>query len=320
VNPAKVGIFCDLAPKVIQVRKFSLLTALFALIFLAALPARTQQPTDPQPVELLVPAPVGIPHATDSYTQGLLLYDGWLYESDGEYGKSSLRRVDPATGEVVQQFDLLRANLEAAGWLDEAEANCTLTPFDEASPQSGEFFAEGLALVGNRLIQLTWREQCAIIYDRETFEILDIISYDAGDETVEEGWGLCYDRAPDEPGGVLYMSDGSANLFTRDPETLELLDTIPVTYQGQPINNLNELECVGDAIYANIYMTNFIVRIEKATGQVTGIIDASNLLTPEERAGANVLNGIAHIEGDRFYITGKLWPRMFEVRFIVAQG
>ncbi len=300
--------------------KYLATLTLFAMLLIAALPAFAQQPADPQPVDFLVPAPIGISHATDSYTQGLLLYDGWLYESDGQYGASSLRRVDPATGEVVQQFDLLRDNLEAAGWLDEAEATCTLTPFVEGSPQSGQFFAEGLALVGDRLIQLTWVEQCAIIYDRETFEILDIISYDRGAETVEEGWGLCYDRSPDEPGGTLYMSDGSANLYTRDPETFELLETIPVTYQGQPINNLNELECVGDSIYANIYTTNYIVRIDKASGQVTGIIEAANLLTPQERAAANVLNGIAHIEDDRFYITGKLWPRMFEVRFIPAQG
>lgn len=293
---------------------------LFAVMLLAAMPVFAQQPADPQPVEVFVPAPPGIPHATDSYTQGLLLYEGWLYESDGQYGASSLRRVDPATGEVVQQFDLLRENLEAAGWLDEAEAACTLTPFVEGSPQSGQFFAEGLALVGDRLFQLTWREQCVIVYDRETFDILDIISYDAGDDTMEEGWGLCYDRSPDEPGGVLYMSDGSSNLYTRDPETFELLETIPVTYRGRPVDSINELECVGDVIYANIYTTDLIVRIDKASGEVTGIIEAANLLTPQERVAANVLNGIAHIEGNRFYITGKLWPRMFEVRFIPVQG
>lgn len=227
-----------------------------------------------------------IPHDTDSYTQGLLLHDGWLYESAGEWGESDLRRVDPATGEVAQMVDL---------------------PVDDPS----QWFAEGLALVDDKLIQITWKNGVALVYDRETFEKTGEFSYTG------EGWGLCYD------GTDLYMSDGSSSLFRRDAETFELLDAFFVTYEGAPVKNLNELECVGDSIYANIWFSDYIVRIDKATGVVTAAIDASGLLTDEERAAVpqqGVLNGIAYdAERDLFLITGKLWPKMFEVRFVPVQ-
>ena len=226
-----------------------------------------------------------IPHDPDAYTQGLLLHDGWLYESAGEWGKSDLRRVDPATGEVQQMVDL---------------------PVDDPS----QYFAEGLALVGDKLIQLTWKNDVAFVYDRETFEKVGEFTYTG------EGWGLCYD------GESLFMSDGSANLFRRDPETFELLETVPVLYEGSPVKNLNELECVGDSVYANIWFSEYIVRIDKATGVVTAAIDSSGLLTPEDRATLpqqGVLNGIAYdAERDLFLITGKNWPKMFEVRFVPA--
>jgi glutaminyl-peptide cyclotransferase len=279
-----------------------------------ALTVQAQQltPTPPpsQPVEVLLPGPVGYPHDSSAYTQGLLLHDGWLYESAGQYGESSLRRVELATGEVVQRFDVTRANLEAVGWLDEFEAACTLTALDHA--YRGEVFAEGLALVGERLIQLTWQEECALVYDRETFELVDILRYDDTDQ-IDQGWGLCYD------GEVLYMSDGSANLYIRDAETFERLDTVAVTYRGDPLMRLNELECVGGDVWANVYQTEFIVRIDKATGVVTAIVDASNLLLPEEQVGIDVLNGIAYVpERNTFLITGKYWSRLFEVRFVLV--
>lgn len=250
-------------------------------------PTRTPRPTatlKPLGVELLKAEVLNtIPHDTDSYTQGLLLHDGWLYESAGEWGKSDLRRVDPATGDVLQMVDLPVENLD-------------------------QYFAEGLALVGDRLIQITWQNGVAFVYDRETFEKVDEFTYSG------EGWGLCYD------GQSLYMSDGSANLFRRDPDTFDLLETIPVTYEGAPVKNLNELECVDGSVYANIWFSEYIVRIDKATGVVTAAIDATGLLTPEERAALpeqGVLNGIAYdAERSIFYITGKLWPKMFEVRFV----
>lgn len=271
-----------------------------------------QTPDAPAPVDLLVPQTPGYPHDPQAYTQGLLYHDGALYESAGLYGESSLRRVEPQTGAVLQRFDLTRANLAANGWLEQVEATCTLTPIDDAYAR-GEIFAEGLALVDDRLIQLTWREQCALVYDRETFALIEVISYDDIPDVIDEGWGLCYD------GTRLVMSDGSAQLVFRDPVTFERQRVVSVTYQGQPLNRLNELECVDGVVYANVYRTNFIARIDPETGVVTGLISATNLLTPEEQTGIDVLNGIAHIPGtDRFLITGKYWSRVFEVRFVTV--
>lgn len=230
-----------------------------------------------QAVETLVPEVIAeYPHDPDAFTQGLLLHNGFFYESTGLYGESDLRRVDPETGAVLQQVDL-----------------------------NDQIFAEGLALIDDRLIQITWRENIAIEYDLETFEVNNVFEYEG------EGWGLCFD------GEALYMTDGSDNLFLRDPETFELLAIIPVTLRGQPVFNLNELECVGDDIYANVWQTDFIMRIDKDSGVVGAEIDASGLLTDPESAQADVLNGIAYDpENDIFYITGKLWPRLFEVQFV----
>jgi glutamine cyclotransferase len=274
--------------------------------------ARAQQPNPtPTPrVELFVPQTPGYPHDPAAYTQGLLLHDGFLYESTGLYGESSLRRVDITTGEVLQRFDVTRANLAAVGWLERVEAACTLTSADDGYAR-GEIFAEGLALVGDRLIQLSWREECALVYDVETFALIDVIRYDDTPDQIDQGWGLCYD------GERLIMSDGSAQLYFRDASTFERIGAVTVTYAGQPLPRLNELECVDGSVYANIYQQPYIVRIDAETGIVTGIISVTNMLTPEEQIGVDVLNGIAHIPGtDRFLITGKNWSRLFEVRFV----
>lgn len=232
------------------------------------------------PYEVLAPEVISVrPHDPNAFTQGLLLHEGVFYESAGQYAESTLREVDPETGEVLRSVDV-----------------------------PPEFFAEGLALVGDTLIQLTWREQVALVYDRATFAPTARYSYQG------EGWGLCYD------GEKLYMSDGSSNLFVRDPATFELLNTIPVTLENVPVHSLNELECVGDSVYANIWLTDVIVRIDKTSGNVTGYIDAAGLLTPEEtaalRSGAT-LNGIAYApDTGHFFITGKYWPKLFEVTFV----
>jgi glutaminyl-peptide cyclotransferase len=231
-------------------------------------------------VSQLVPEVINrYPHDADAFTQGLLLHAGEFYESTGLYGESDLRRVEPTTGEVLQITDV---------------------------PE--EFFAEGLALVDDRLIQITWRENTAFVYDRETFEQIDSYTYEG------EGWGLCYD------GDSLYMSDGSPTITRRDPQTFEVLDTFSVTVEGTPVEELNELECVSDQIYANVWQSDLIVRFDTSNGIVNAVINAAGLLTPEERATAeniDVLNGIAYnTEDDTFYITGKLWPTLFEVRFV----
>lgn len=225
--------------------------------------------------ERLIPEVLAVrPHDTDAFTQGLLLFDGSLFESVGRYGQSSLREVDPRTGEVLRQVEVPDA-----------------------------FFAEGLARVGGRLIQLTWREGTAFVYDLETFRRVGSFRYEG------EGWGLCYD------GARLYMSDGSATLTVRDPRTFTVIGRVPVTLDGSPVPLLNELECVEGAVYANVWQTNAVVEIDKASGRVTSVFDASGLLSEAEAAEADVLNGVAYDPAqDTFFITGKLWPKLFEVR------
>ncbi len=217
------------------------------------------------------------PHDPEAFTQGLLLADDHFYESTGLYGESSLREVVPETGEVLREVEL-----------------------------SPDLFAEGLTLVADRLIQITWKAGVALVYDADTFEQTDTFSYEG------EGWGLCFD------GDELVMSDGSATLTRRDPETFAPLGTAEVKLNGEPVAMLNELECVGDSVYANIWQTDTIVKIAE-DGRVTQEIDASNLLTQSERAQLDpnaVLNGIAYDPDTKtFYLTGKLWPKLFAVRF-----
>jgi glutaminyl-peptide cyclotransferase len=165
-----------------------------------------------------------------------------------------------------------------------------------------------LARVDTRLIQLTWQEQQAFVYDLNTFEPVKSFTYEG------EGWGLCFD------GTHLLMSNGSPTISLRDPETFELVSQLQVTFRGVPLPMLNELECTGDHLYANVWQSDFIVKIEKVTGRVVAVVDASGLLSPAEAAEADVLNGIAYNpENDTFLITGKLWPKLFEVRFVEGE-
>ncbi len=248
-----------------------------AILALLPHPMQAQAPAVP----LLMPEVLNVyPHDANAFTQGLLWDEGYLYESTGLYGESTLRRVDIETGQP--------------------EAVVAL---------AADLFAEGLERIGERLFQLTWKAGRAFVYDFETFERVDTIEYEG------EGWGLCYD------GRYLFMSDGTSYLSIRDPETFELIVRSAVTLDGQviPPQLLNELECVGDAIYANAWNTNYIFVIDKFTGDVTALIDASALLTEAETnelsAGA-VLNGIAYnTVSETFYITGKNWNKMFEVVF-----
>jgi len=261
-----------------------LLVLLTLLVVLLGVQPAASQGNDPlmEPVKVLVPEVISVrEHDLKAYTQGFLLPEGALYESTGLRGESALRQVDPETGEVLKSVTV---------------------------PE--EYFAEGLERVGDKLIQLTWQENVAFVYDINTFEQIGTFDYTG------EGWGLCAD------GKWLYMSDGSPFLSLRDAETFELVHQGMVTYQGQPVYNLNELECVGDYVYANIWKTNFIVQINKVNGVVVAVIDASELLTAEETAELgeqDVLNGIAYQpDTDTFLITGKRWPKMFEVRFVEA--
>ncbi len=241
--------------------------ALVALPLLVAWPADAVPTVSPDVL-------ASWPHDPEAFTQGLVLHCGLFYESTGLYGRSSVRQVDPHTGDVLRIEQLSAAE-----------------------------FGEGLSLVDNRLIQITWKNGIAHEYERDSFHLLQNFEY-AG-----EGWGLCYD------GNRLVMSDGSSELFFRDPESFELLGQVTVTVDGNPVLQLNELECVGNLVYANVWMTNWILRIDPVSGQVLSRVDASGLLTPEEAGEADVLNGIAyHPTSQHFFIGGKLWPRMFEVR------
>jgi glutamine cyclotransferase len=171
-------------------------------------------------------------------------------------------------------------------------------------PLAPQLFGEGLAAVGNHLLQLTWREGVAIVWDRDSLSETDRIAY-AG-----EGWGLCGD------GRRLYQSDGSDVLTVRHPHTFAVRHRVSVTLEGRALGQLNELECAEGWIYANLLGSDAIARIEPVSGRVAAVIDAAGLLTPAERRAADVLNGIAYdADAGVFLLTGKLWPRMFEVVF-----
>jgi glutamine cyclotransferase len=239
-------------------------------------PAQGAAPTPTRTEQWRVEVVTSYPHDRDAFTQGLVLSNGAFFESTGLVGRSSLRHVEVETGRVIRKIDV-------------------------PSP----FFAEGLSLVGTRLFQLTWQDGQAFVYDAATFNKVEALEYTG------EGWGLCYNDRE------FVMSDGSARLTFRGAETFRPVRDVIVRMNGMPVERLNELECVGGDVYANVWMTDTIVRIDAATGTVTAIIDASGLLPAAERVPDAVLNGIAYDPADRtFLITGKLWPRVFRVRFV----
>ncbi|AKH86706.1 glutaminyl-peptide cyclotransferase [Streptomyces sp. CNQ-509] len=244
---------------------------------------RSPAPTDGDVQELRVRVLERLPHDAEAFTQGLELRGDVLYESTGLEGSSSVRR-GPVGGAPTVRRDL-----------------------------PAPFFGEGLTLVGPRLWQLTWQNGIAFEREADTLKELRRVRYEG------EGWGLCLDRTDGGTGGRLVMSDGSARLTFRDPETFEPTGHVDVTRAGAPVDQLNELECTPDgSVYANVYQTDTLVRIDPDTGAVTADIDAAGLLGPAElRAGARELNGIAAVPGgDEFLLTGKYWPRMFRVEFV----
>jgi glutaminyl-peptide cyclotransferase len=234
---------------------------------------------DAAPVERLrVEVLERLPHDTGAFTQGLELRGDVLYEGTGQYGESELRIVDLATGEVRQRVSL---------------------------PDSD--FGEGITVADTRVWQLTWREGVAYERDPETLAEVRQVRYDG------EGWGICHDEGTDR----LVMSDGSDQLTFRDPESFDETGSVAVTVDGTPLTEINELECVGDEVWANVWRTDRIVRIDPGSGRVVAEVDASGLLSADEQVEADVLNGIAAVPGtDEFLITGKYWPTLFRVRFV----
>nr|WP_286981061.1 glutaminyl-peptide cyclotransferase [Corynebacterium sp. UBA5992] len=218
-----------------------------------------------------------VPMLADSFTQGLEVDEqGKLLIGTGQYGKSRLLRFDPAVSTVLQQEDL-----------------------------PADYFGEGITRSGDRIWQLTWKNERAMHYDADTLEKTGEISYPG------QGWGLC--AMPDE----LIMSDGSAQLRHLDPTSFaERGPRSTVTREGSPVSNINELECVDGLVYANVWKSTELLRINPASGEVNGVIDASALDDAGADSKDNVLNGIAHIPGSKdFWITGKRWADLYRVSF-----
>jgi len=221
------------------------------------------------------------PHDPDAFTQGLIYVDGYLYESTGRNGKSSIRKVDLATGKVLQHYDLAQ-----------------------------QYFGEGLTNWDDDLVQLTWQAHLGFVYDRASFKWKRSFEY-AG-----EGWGLTQD------GKHLILSDGTPVLRFLDPQTFEETRRLPVTDEkGQPVVNINELEYIHGEIYANIWETDQIVRISPKTGRIVGRIDLTGIIDKKTLSDPNaVLNGIAYdAKQDRIFVTGKLWPKLFEIKIVAGR-
>lgn len=214
------------------------------------------------------------PHDPQAFTQGLIFRDGFLYESTGLNGRSSVRKVRLETGEVLRRHDV-----------------------------DSRYFAEGMTDWGNRLIQLTYTSKIGFVYDLATFTLQRTFNYTG------EGWGLTHDRQR------LIMSDGTSSLRFLDPETLRETGRVTVRDGGKPVENLNELEWVKGEVFANVWLTDRIAIIAPDTGRVTAWLDLSGIRGPMRSGTDDVLNGIAYDAArDRLFVTGKLWPRLYEIR------
>ena len=217
------------------------------------------------------------PHDPNAFTQGLVFHNGQLYESTGLNGRSSLRLVDLETGNVLQKHDV-----------------------------PNQYFSEGLTQWGSALIQLTWTANTAFVYDRLSFRLLRTLHYDG------EGWGLTQD------GHHLILSDGTPVLRFLAPDTFQVVRRLTVTDHGVPVPQLNELEYVRGEIYANVWQSSRIARVSPQTGKVLGWIDLTGLLPDIAQSNPDaVLNGIAYdARSDRLFVTGKLWPKLFEIKIV----
>jgi glutamine cyclotransferase len=220
------------------------------------------------------------PHDPHAFTQGLEYRGGYLYEGTGLNGQSTLRKEDLGTGRVLQQISI-----------------------------ADRFFGEGITVFPDRILELTWKAHTGFIYGRQHFQLLDTFSYDG------EGWGLAND------GEHIYMSDGSSQIRIWDPKSLREERRITVHLGGKQFESLNELEWVRGEIFANVWQTDEILRISPRDGTVLGIVELPGLLSVAEReSGADVLNGIAYdAQGDRLFVTGKFWPKLFQIELVKSK-
>lgn len=250
--------------------------ALFVLSMATVSPLGHAQPSDPAPV--IQPVVLGeMPHDPTAFTEGFELGSGTagpvLYEGTGEVGESQLRELDPVTGKVLRAVDV-----------------------------PGDYFAEGITVVGDRIWQLTYTDGVAVEWDRATLTPVREVPLNP------QGWGLCRD------GDRLIRSDGTSRLRFQDPGDLTETGGVDVTRDGRAVPGLNELECVDGAVWANVWPTDTLVRIDPASGRVNLVVDAAGLRARGIPPSAQVLNGIAHVTGDEFLLTGKDWPTTFRVR------
>jgi glutaminyl-peptide cyclotransferase len=228
------------------------------------------------PPHLRIEVVGAMPHDPSAFTEGYELSGGVLYESTGLAGASTLRAEDPRTGRLLDRVDL-----------------------------PPDYFGEGIAVVGDRIWQLTWQQDVAMLRDRATLRQLGTASYQ------DEGWGLCYD------GKRLVMSDGTSQLTFRDPATFAVTGQVRVDYDGR----LNELECAGGSVWANVFPTKTIIRVDPSTGAVTGVADLSALGPTGDTSADDVLNGISVApDPGEFLVTGKRWPLVYRVRFVRDGG
>lgn len=240
-------------------------------------PAISEEATTAAPARFSYEVVNTWPHDPAAFTQGLVFYGETLLESTGLNGESTLRAVELTTGRVLKKLSL-----------------------------PNEYFGEGLAVIGTHAYQITWQNHRGFVYDARSFQREGEFTYEG------EGWGLTSD------GRSLILSDGTDQIRFIDPSTFRVVRTLHVTVAGTPVARINELEWIKGEIFANVWLTNSIIRIDPTTGAVHGIIDFSHLLPPDQRQpGTDVLNGIAYDPAtDRLLVTGKRWPKIFEVHLI----
>jgi glutaminyl-peptide cyclotransferase len=254
--------------KVIQLRRFLGIVGMMGLLAGCVSPV-PHSPTGTSGITVVS----SYPHDPSAFTQGLTVYQGRMYEGTGEYGNSSLRRVDVSTGKTEQ-----------------------LRPLDPS------LFGEGIVVQEDRVYQLTWKNNLIFIYDLATFSLLDTVVYPG------EGWGLTSD------GDLLILSDGTSSLKYIDPSTFKVTRQVTVHEGSAPVDRLNELEYVNGEIWANIWYEDRIARISPLDGHILGWIDLSGLYDSSERSREAVANGIAFDpDSGRIFITGKYWPKLFEI-------
>jgi glutamine cyclotransferase len=216
------------------------------------------------------------PHDVSAFTEGLVYESGYLYESTGKHNETTLRKVDLQTGEILKLYKL-----------------------------DGSYFGEGITLYNNKIFQLTWKSNVGFIYDKDSFKLINKFYYNT------EGWGITHN---DEH---LIMSDGTDEISFLNPQNFKKVYSIKVHDEFKHITGLNELEFIKGEIYANVWRSNKIARICPHSGEITGWIQLKGLLSPKEYKNAGTLNGITYDkQGNRIFVTGKMWPKLFEIKLI----